>query len=74
MLGFAMKPVHTGSRPVAKNGNDGITGPVENPVQPPCFFGAEGPQYVIDNITPAGRTPDADAQPRECTTAQGIHN
>ena len=69
-----MKPVHTGSRPVAKNGNGGITGPGENSIQQPVFVGAEGSQNVIDNITPASRTPDADAQAGKRSAAQGIHD
>ncbi len=69
-----MKPVHTGFRPVAKDGNGGITGPGENRVQHPVFLDAEGSQHVLDNIAPASRTPDADAQTGEFPAAQGIHD
>ena len=69
-----MKPVHTGSRPVAKNGDGGITGPVENSVEHRYFGGVEGSQYVTDHITSASRTPDADAQAGKRSAAHGIHD
>gem|GEM_PF-5373482 len=69
-----MKPVHTDFRPVAKDGYCGITGPGENRFQHLIFRCLERPQYVIDNVTPASRTPDADTQTGKFPAAQGIHD
>ena len=55
-----MKPVHTGFCPVAKDGHCGITGSGEHRIQHLFLLRAERSQYVIDDITPASRTPDAD--------------
>jgi len=59
---------------MAKDGHCGITGSGENCIQHVNFLAAERSQYVIDDITPASRTPDTDAQTGKLTAAQGIHN
>jgi len=69
-----MKPVHTDFCPVAKDGHCSITGSGENRFQHRVFRNTERSQYVIDDITPASRTPDTNAQTGKFPVAQGIHN